>query len=96
MVSPTKVLKQTMYELNTLTVKATDHTEAGRSTFDDLIDPAPATRNTFNEFSIEYLNKIQANCLWFQPIHPAGYDRSENDPGTGSRYNPGSPSATRA
>ncbi|HPT15813.1 MAG TPA: hypothetical protein PK388_00875 [Kiritimatiellia bacterium] len=94
-VSPKKVLKQTMYELNTLTVKAGSNTENGRSTFADLIDPAPANAGTFNEFSIEYLNKIQANCLWFQPIHPSGYDRSENDPSTGSRYNPGSPYATR-
>lgn len=95
-ISPKKVLQQTMYELNTLTAKASNNTESGRSTFDDLIDPLHATNaNTFNEFSIEYLNKIQANCLWFQPIHPAGYDRSENDPGTGSRYNPGSPYATR-
>ncbi len=95
-VSPAKVLKQTMYELNTLTVKASANTENGRSTFDDLIDPLVASNaNTFNEFSIEYLNKIQANCLWFQPIHPAGYDRSENDPNTGTRYNPGSPYATR-
>ena len=95
-VSPAKVLKQTMYELNTLTAKASNNTESGRSTFDDLIDPlVPTNANTFNEFSIEYLDKIQANCLWFQPIHPAGYDRSENDPNTGSRYNPGSPYATR-
>jgi hypothetical protein len=96
-ISPKKVLQQTMYELNTLTAKASNNTESGRSTFDDLIDPQHATNiNTFNEFSIEYLNKIQANCLWFQPIHPAGYDRSENDPATpGVRYNPGSPYATR-
>ena len=95
-VSPAKVLQQTMYELNTLTVKASTNAESGRSTFDDLIDPLVASNaNTFNEFSIEYLDKIQANCLWFQPIHPAGYDRSENDPNTGSRYNPGSPYATR-
>ena len=95
-ISPKKVLQQTMYELNTLTVKASNNTESGRSTFDDLIDPLVASNaNTFNEFSIEYLNKIQANCLWFQPIHPAGYDRSENDPNTGTRYNPGSPYATR-
>ncbi|MGD9611938.1 MAG: hypothetical protein AB7V22_03465 [Kiritimatiellia bacterium] len=95
-ISPKKVLQQTMYELNTLTVKASNNTENGRSTFDDLIDPLVASNaNTFNEFSIEYLNKIQANCLWFQPIHPAGYDRSENDPNTGTRYNPGSPYATR-
>jgi hypothetical protein len=96
-ISPKKVLQQTMYELNTLTVKASNNTENGRSTFDDLIDPQHGINvNTFNEFSIEYLNKIQANCLWFQPIHPSGYDRSENDPATpGVRYNPGSPYATR-
>ncbi len=95
-VSPAKVLQQTMYELNTLTVKASNNTESGRSTFDDLIDPLVSSNaDTFNEFSIEYLDKLQANCLWFQPIHPAGYDRSENDPNTGSRYNPGSPYATR-
>ncbi len=95
-ISPKKVLQQTMYELNTLTVKASNNTESGRSTFDDLIDPQHATNlNTFNEFSIEYLDKIRANCLWFQPIHPAGYDRSENDPDTATRYNPGSPYATR-
>ena len=95
-ISPKKVLQQTMYELNALTAKASNNTESGRSTFDDLIDPQHATNvNTFNEFSIEYLDKLQANCLWFQPIHPSGYDRSENDPGTGSRYNPGSPYATR-
>ena len=95
-ISPKKVLQQTMYELNTLTAKASNNTESGRSTFDELIDPQhPANINTFNEFSIEYLDKLQANCLWFQPIHPAGYDRSENDPDTGSRYNPGSPYATR-
>ncbi|HRX06935.1 MAG TPA: hypothetical protein P5306_07575, partial [Kiritimatiellia bacterium] len=95
-ISPKKVLQQTMYELNTLTVKASNNTETGRSTFDDLIDPLVASNaNTFNEFSIEYLNKLQANCLWFQPIHPAGIDRSEDDPSTGLRYNPGSPYATR-
>ena len=88
-VSPKKALEQTMYELNALTVKASNSTESGRSTFDDLIDPLHATNaNTFNEFSIEYLDKIQANCLWFQPIHPNGVDRME-------AYAPGSPYATR-
>ena len=95
-VSPKKALQQTMYELNALTIKATANSEAGRSTFDDLIDPLVSTNvDRLDEFSIEYLNKIQANCLWFQPIHPSGIDRSENDPATGSRYNPGSPYATR-
>lgn len=88
-VSPKKALGQTMYELNALTVKASNSTASGRSTFDDLIDPLHATNaNTFNEFSIEYLDKIQANCLWFQPIHPNGVDRME-------AYAPGSPYATR-
>ena len=95
-ISPKKVLQQTMYELNALTAKASNNTESGRSTFDDLIDPQHATNiNTFNEFSIEYLDKLQANCLWFQPIHPSGIDRAENDPDTSAKYAPGSPYATR-
>lgn len=68
-ISPRKVLEQSIYELNALSTKATNDTEAGRSTFEDLIDTSVPNRDTFNEFGIEYLNKIQANCLWFQPIH---------------------------
>ncbi len=68
-ISPRKVLQQTIYELNTLSTKATAATENGRSTFADLIGTSEGNQGTFDEFGIEYLNKIQANCLWFQPIH---------------------------
>ena len=68
-VSPKKVLGQSIYELNALSAKATNATEEGRSTFASLIETSEAHRGTFDEFGIEYLNKIQANCLWFQPIH---------------------------
>ena len=68
-VSPRKALEQSIYELNALSIKATSATENGRSTFADLITTSAGNRDTFEEFGIEYLNKIQANCLWFQPIH---------------------------
>ena len=68
-VSPRKALQQSIYELNALSIKATAANENGRSTFADLIDTSAGNRGTFDEFGIEYLNKIQANCLWFQPIH---------------------------
>lgn len=68
-ISPKKVLRQTIYEMNALSTKATAATENGRSTFADLIGTSEGNQGTFDEFGIEYLNKIQANCLWFQPIH---------------------------
>lgn len=92
-VSPRKTHALTMYELNTLTVEAESATENGRSTFRDLLstndvggDPGP-----YDPFNLEYLDYIQANCLWFQPIHPsAGTDRGDPE-----GYTPGSPYATR-
>jgi len=91
--SPRKVHELTMYELNTLTAEAESATEGGRSTFRDLLstndvggDPGP-----YDPFNLEYLDFIQANCLWFQPIHPS----SITDRGDPSGYTPGSPYATR-
>ena len=85
-VSPKKVLSQNVYELNALTVKATNATRSARSTFADLINPAAENQDTFDEFSIDYLNKIGANCLWFQPIHPATETGIDFDEGPGSPY----------
>ncbi|HMP76858.1 MAG TPA: hypothetical protein PKE12_11255 [Kiritimatiellia bacterium] len=96
-VSPRKALDMTLYELNTLTTEATAPTFAGRSTFRDLLgagDPGGDV-DGFDPFNLEYLNFLQANCLWFQPIHPNGFERAENDPNTGSPYAPGSPYATK-
>lgn len=84
-ISPRKVLQQSIYELNALSVKATAPTENGRSTFADLIGTRETGQGTFDEFGIEYLNKIQANCLWFQPIH------TSSEYGLGAGGEPGSP-----
>jgi hypothetical protein len=87
-VSPKKVLDQAMYELNALTVESTDSTEANRSTFVDLLGAAEGDTDGFDPFNLDYLNFIQANCLWFQPIHPNAQERKDS-------YTPGSPYATR-
>ncbi len=87
-VSPKKVHELTMYELNTLTVEATDNTEAGRSTFVDLLGSADGDGDGYDHFNLDYLNFLQANCLWFQPIHPNANER-------GDAYTPGSPYSTR-
>ncbi len=87
-VSPRKVHELTMYELNALTVEATDNTEAGRSTFADLLGAADGDGDGYDPFNLDYLNFIQANCLWFQPIHPNAEARKDS-------YTPGSPYATK-
>ncbi|MDR0993749.1 MAG: hypothetical protein LBN38_04170 [Verrucomicrobiota bacterium] len=95
-ISPRKAMEQTMYELNVLTTKATTPYEEGRGTFDDLArNIQSGNKGTFNEFSVDYLNKLGANCLWFQPIHPSGDSRVEEDPEFQDRYYPGSPYATK-
>ncbi len=87
-VSPRKALDMTLYEVNPLTVKATFNDENGRSTFNDLL---AGNQDSFTNFNLGYLNKIQVNALWFQPIHPSA-NTTRGDP---SGYTPGSPYATR-
>jgi hypothetical protein len=94
-VSPKKVLDQTMYELNTLTVEAQGADQNGRSTFVDLLSAAEGDSDGYDPFNLDYLNSIQANCLWFQPIHPTAGARQEYDSSTGAPYAPGSPYATK-
>ena len=84
-ISPKKVLQQRVYEINGMTAKASSPTEAGHSTFEDLIEGA----DSFAEFGIPYLNKIQANCLWFQPIH------TSSEQGLMVGGEPGSPYAAK-
>lgn len=86
-VSPKKAHRLTMYELNPLTIKASSDSKAGRSTFADLLEGG----DSFSEFNLNYLNRMQINCLWFQPIHPSAVT-TRGDP---SGYEPGSPYATR-
>ena len=84
-ISPKKVLQQRVYEINGMTAKASSPTEAGHSTFADLIEG----EDSFAEFGIPYLNKIQANCLWFQPIH------TSSEQGLMVGGEPGSPYAAK-
>jgi glycosidase len=98
-ISPKKAMQQTMYELNVLTTKATDTTAAACGTFEGLSQrlrpAATANADPYGEFSIDYLNRMGINCLWFQPIHPnLDYKRGNTD-GSGDQYNPGSPYATK-
>lgn len=84
-VSPKKVLEQRVYEVNGMTVKASSATEAGHSTFKDLIEG----EDSYAEFGIPYLNKILANCLWFQPIH------TSSEYGLAEGGEPGNPYLTK-
>ena len=94
-VSPTKTLEMTLYEINPLTAEATADNEAGRSTFVDMLSAADGDTDGFDPVNLDYFNLIQTNCLWFQPIHPTGGLGVENDPATGTPYVPGSPYATK-
>ncbi|HRZ11098.1 MAG TPA: alpha-amylase family glycosyl hydrolase [Kiritimatiellia bacterium] len=87
-VSPRKALDLRMYELNALTVESTWSSEAGRSTFVDLLSVAQGDSDGFDRFNLEYLDGVGANCLWFQPIHPNAVER-------GDGLTPGSPYSTR-
>jgi hypothetical protein len=83
--SPGKALSMTLYELNALTVNADAASQAGRSTFASL------TNADNGKFNLNHLDFLQANCLWFQPIHPSAATARGNPDG----YVPGSPYATR-
>ena len=96
-ISPKKAMEQTMYELNVLTTKAAGASNDQSGNFEDLSERMKASTETdpYGEFSIDYLNRLGVNCLWFQPIHPnLDYARGNTD-GGGNRYYPGSPYATK-
>ena len=95
-ISPKKAMEQTMYELNVLTTKATGCSNDKSGSFEDLSERLTATAaDPYGEFSIDYLNRMGVNCLWFQPIHPnLDYARGNTDD-QGNRYYPGSPYATK-
>jgi hypothetical protein len=95
--TPKKALAMTLYELNPFTIEATAASQAGRSTFRDLlaVGDAGGDDDAFDPFNLAYLDSLAVNCLWFQPIHPNGYERAENDPDTSAPYAPGSPYATK-
>ena len=94
-VSPTKTLEMTLYEINPLTVEASAASQAGRSTFIDLLGSAQGDNDGLDPVNLDYFNALNTNCLWFQPIHPTGGEGVEDDPDTGSPYVPGSPYASK-
>ena len=99
-ISPKKAMEQTMYELNVLTTKATGTTSNTCGNFETLSERLRSStqqnNDPYGEFSIDYLNRLGVNCLWFQPIHPnLDYERGNVDPDTNQQYRPGSPYATK-
>jgi glycosidase len=100
-VSPKKVLKTNMYEVNPLIVEAKDTTKAGRSTFLDLVnDPGILSEVGGYDGRPDALNKdhyaaLGINMLWLQPVHPIGIEGRDTNPSTGASFEPGSPYAVR-
>ena len=100
-VSPKKTLRTNMYEVNPLIVEAKDSTQAGRSTFLDLVnDPAIPGESGGYEGRPDALNKdhyesVGMNLLWLQPIHPIGVEGRDTNPATGGAFDPGSPYAVK-
>ncbi len=91
-VSPTKALELTMYELNPIIAEATTDEFSGRSTFADMYI---ANTNKPNVLDTNYYSDMGLNMIWLQPIHPIGSDGRQTDPATGAPYDPGSPYAVR-
>ncbi len=87
-VAPKQARDMNVYELHVTNVNATAPTFAARGTFEDLHDPAARV-------NMSWLRDMGVNWIWFQPFHPQGIDGRQNDPATGSAYDPGSPYSIR-
>ncbi len=84
-----------LYEVNVFNIEADDDGFSNRSTLEDLHNAPGAPHNANNRWDLDYLTSLGSNWLWFQPIHPNGIDGRENNPATGSPYDPGSPYAVK-
>ncbi|NCD32066.1 MAG: DUF1939 domain-containing protein [Spartobacteria bacterium] len=91
-VSPTKALQVTMYEVNPMTAEATNATFYGRSTFEDMY---VVNQDRPDRINTNYFQELAVNMVWLQPVHPIGSDNRQTDPLTGADYDPGSPYAVR-
>lgn len=91
-VTPKKALQLAMYELNPMSVEATDSTFFGRSTFKDMY---LANTNKPDIINPAHFTGLGLNMIWLQPIHPIGSDNRQTDPETNQAYDPGSPYAVR-
>ncbi|MFM7181470.1 MAG: hypothetical protein ACKO2G_08415 [Verrucomicrobiales bacterium] len=97
-VSPKDARDIVLYEISVLNIEASGDTFAQRSTIEDMHNASGAPHNGSNRWDLDYLNALGANWLWFQPIHPNGYDGREpvNGYGNGGApYDPGSPYAVK-
>lgn len=84
-----------LYEINVFNIEADGDGYVNRSTLEDLHNAPGAPHNANNRWDLDYLTNLGCNWLWFQPIHPNGIDGRENNPATGSPYDPGSPYAVK-
>lgn len=87
-VAPKAARDMRIYELHVTNLNATGPTFAQRGTFEDLHSPTARA-------NLDWLRNLGINWIWFQPFHPQGFDGRENDPATGSAYDPGSPYSIR-
>ena len=97
-VSPKDARDIVLYEINVLNIESTGSTFGQRSTIEDMHNAPGAPHNGNNRWDLDYLTALGANWLWFQPIHPNGYDGREPTGGYGSGtplYDPGSPYAVK-
>jgi glycosidase len=81
MVSPKKARDVILYEAMVNVINATGDTEATRSTFEDMMDPAQPG-------NLDHFEDLGVNTLWIQPIHPIGANPC---PTIGPGEGPGSP-----
>ncbi len=96
-VTPTRARDMVLYELNAMNINSQGTLPAQRSTFTDLYG-GPGARPydaVTNRFSLNYVQNLGVNWLWFQPIHPIGILNRQIDPNTGQPYSVGSPYAVK-
>jgi hypothetical protein len=87
-IGPKAARDMRMYELHVANSNATSDSFADRGTFEDL-------HETNENISIDWLNDLGINWIWFQPIHPQGIEGRQIDPATSGEYEPGSPYSIR-
>ncbi|MGA0367904.1 MAG: hypothetical protein ACO3N7_00460 [Kiritimatiellia bacterium] len=97
-VSPKDARNVVLYEINVLNIEASGDQFGQRSTIEDMHNASGAPHNANNRWDLDYVLNLGANWLWFQPIHPNGYDGREPTGGYGTStplYDPGSPYAVK-
>lgn len=97
-VSPREARDILLYEVNVLNIEASGDLFEMRSTLEDMHNAPGAAHNSRDRWSLDYLRRLGANWLWFQPIHVTAVEGREPSGGWGTDtppYEPGSPYAVR-